>query len=301
MPHWWHACAPAACMPHRCRVGHGVLARSPPSVLTVLLDRRVPLSEGRIEPSDGNLQCCYHGWRFDGSGSCVAIPAVQQAGDEHAHRQACSSSQAFVPSYPVQVSGPAMSSCTTALGAHALCVVTTCLLRISNALLRRWLERPVQNADHACRSSMACYGSGQTAASTLGPRAMRLRCPGQRLCCSFLATKVGQHWGTYAHKGSDTRVSALECAVAACVAEAPYAGFSQFSASSQPATSLMSLRVFSYSRCKACLSGSGSLAMWSALQHGSVHGLLQSGALEDQADASEPAKIQGRHLPVALD
>ena len=71
----------------------------------------MPLSEGRIEPSDGNLQCCYHGWRFDGSGSCVAIPAVQQTGDEQAHRQACSNSQACVPSYPVQVNGPLMSGC----------------------------------------------------------------------------------------------------------------------------------------------------------------------------------------------
>ena len=35
--------------------------------------RKVPLSEGRVE-SDGTLLCSYHGWRFDGEGSCVDIP-----------------------------------------------------------------------------------------------------------------------------------------------------------------------------------------------------------------------------------
>ena len=70
---------------------------------TVVCCRRVPLSEGRLEPSDGSLQCCYHGWRFDGQGQCVAIPAVQHI-DEETHRHACSSPQACVPSFPVRVS-----------------------------------------------------------------------------------------------------------------------------------------------------------------------------------------------------
>jgi nitrite reductase/ring-hydroxylating ferredoxin subunit len=30
--------------------------------------RLAPLSEGRVEPSDGTLQCVYHGWRFDAAG-----------------------------------------------------------------------------------------------------------------------------------------------------------------------------------------------------------------------------------------
>jgi nitrite reductase/ring-hydroxylating ferredoxin subunit len=34
--------------------------------------RLVALSEGRI--SKGTLQCRYHGWRFDGTGTCVEIP-----------------------------------------------------------------------------------------------------------------------------------------------------------------------------------------------------------------------------------
>ena len=38
--------------------------------------RKVPLSEGRVE-DDGSLLCSYHAWRFDGQGSCVAVPQVE--------------------------------------------------------------------------------------------------------------------------------------------------------------------------------------------------------------------------------
>jgi phenylpropionate dioxygenase-like ring-hydroxylating dioxygenase large terminal subunit len=36
--------------------------------------RNVPLSLGRLR--DGLLECAYHGWRFDGSGACRAIPGL---------------------------------------------------------------------------------------------------------------------------------------------------------------------------------------------------------------------------------
>ena len=36
--------------------------------------RNVPLSLGRIR--DGELECRYHGWRFDGGGACRAIPGL---------------------------------------------------------------------------------------------------------------------------------------------------------------------------------------------------------------------------------
>jgi phenylpropionate dioxygenase-like ring-hydroxylating dioxygenase large terminal subunit len=36
--------------------------------------RRTPLSLGACDA--GVLQCAYHGWRFDGSGACVEIPAL---------------------------------------------------------------------------------------------------------------------------------------------------------------------------------------------------------------------------------
>jgi phenylpropionate dioxygenase-like ring-hydroxylating dioxygenase large terminal subunit len=40
--------------------------------------RRAPLSAGRVE--DGHLTCAYHGWSFDGSGTCRALPAVGPGG-----------------------------------------------------------------------------------------------------------------------------------------------------------------------------------------------------------------------------
>jgi len=42
--------------------------------------RKVPLSEGRVE-DDGTLLCSYHAWRFDGEGSCVAIPQLNEHDD----------------------------------------------------------------------------------------------------------------------------------------------------------------------------------------------------------------------------
>lgn len=36
--------------------------------------RRAPLSEGRVR--GGEIQCAFHGWRFDGRGRCVAVPTL---------------------------------------------------------------------------------------------------------------------------------------------------------------------------------------------------------------------------------
>ena len=55
-----------------------VLFRDDAGTAHALVDRcphrNVPLSLGRVQP-DGTLQCAYHGWRFDGTGRCTAIPA----------------------------------------------------------------------------------------------------------------------------------------------------------------------------------------------------------------------------------
>ncbi len=55
----------------------------------VLVDRcphrNVPLSGGRIV--GGDLQCPYHGWRFDASGHCTVLPALDGTPDR-AHRAA---------------------------------------------------------------------------------------------------------------------------------------------------------------------------------------------------------------------
>jgi phenylpropionate dioxygenase-like ring-hydroxylating dioxygenase large terminal subunit len=60
--------------------------------------RFAPLSEGRIE-KDGSLQCAYHGWRFNGSGACTAIPQSPAAvAEQHA-----ASPRACAVSYPTCV------------------------------------------------------------------------------------------------------------------------------------------------------------------------------------------------------
>ncbi|KAM6573745.1 hypothetical protein CsatA_017825 [Cannabis sativa] len=62
--------------------------------------RLAPLSEGRID-EDGNLQCSYHGWSFDGCGSCVKIP---QAAPEGPEARAIRSPRACVTRFPTLVS-----------------------------------------------------------------------------------------------------------------------------------------------------------------------------------------------------
>lgn len=56
--------------------------------------------EGRIDES-GNLQCSYHGWSFDGCGSCVVIPQASPQGPE---ARAVRSPKACVTRFPTLVS-----------------------------------------------------------------------------------------------------------------------------------------------------------------------------------------------------
>ncbi|KAG6629751.1 hypothetical protein I3843_14G107800 [Carya illinoinensis] len=58
--------------------------------------RLAPLSEGRIDEA-GYLQCSYHGWSFDGCGSCARIP---QASSEGPEAPAVKSSRACVTKFP---------------------------------------------------------------------------------------------------------------------------------------------------------------------------------------------------------
>lgn len=62
--------------------------------------RLAPLSEGRID-EDGNLQCSYHGWSFDGCGSCTQIP---QAASEGPEARAVRSLRACVTRFPTMIS-----------------------------------------------------------------------------------------------------------------------------------------------------------------------------------------------------
>lgn len=63
--------------------------------------RLAPLSQGRIEPSDGTLQCSYHGWRFEGSGAAAAIPQAAHESPE-AEQKSIASKRSCVATYPTQ-------------------------------------------------------------------------------------------------------------------------------------------------------------------------------------------------------
>lgn len=62
--------------------------------------RLAPLSEGRLD-ENGHLQCSYHGWSFDGCGSCSRIP---QASSEGPEARALKSSRACATRFPTMVS-----------------------------------------------------------------------------------------------------------------------------------------------------------------------------------------------------
>lgn len=77
----WHLVALSASVSRRKPLG--ILVAGTPVVLFrgadglgALIDRcphrNYPLSLGRLEA--GALECAYHGWRFDGSGRCLAVP-----------------------------------------------------------------------------------------------------------------------------------------------------------------------------------------------------------------------------------
>jgi len=59
--------------------------------------RLAALSEGRVT-EDGDVQCPYHGWSFDGSGACTAIPQMDDAAKG---ARVCSSSAARLTMLPV--------------------------------------------------------------------------------------------------------------------------------------------------------------------------------------------------------
>ena len=52
--------------------------------------RLVPLSEGRIN-AEGQLECPYHGWSFDGDGQCRHIPQAEAGTRSEGRRSNCTS------------------------------------------------------------------------------------------------------------------------------------------------------------------------------------------------------------------
>jgi phenylpropionate dioxygenase-like ring-hydroxylating dioxygenase large terminal subunit len=100
LPHYWYV----ACRSRQLRdtplrvLLHGipfVLFRDGRGTAGALLDRcphrNVRLSLGRVEAS-GNLECCYHGWQFDVTGACRAVPGLAGAVEAKGRR---------VDAYPV--------------------------------------------------------------------------------------------------------------------------------------------------------------------------------------------------------
>jgi len=90
--------------------------------------RLVPLSEGRIDER-GELQCGYHGWSFDGTGACTAVPQATEAvaGSARNSPRACATSvpcverQGMVWVWPEASGGPGSGSTVNAeAGAKAL-------------------------------------------------------------------------------------------------------------------------------------------------------------------------------------
>ena len=85
----WYYALPAArlkpgAMMAKTLLGEPVLlARSRAGKVFALRDicphRAVPLTDGRFDGHE--IECCYHGWRFDPSGRCTAIPSLVEGQD----------------------------------------------------------------------------------------------------------------------------------------------------------------------------------------------------------------------------
>ena len=67
--------------------------------------RLAPLSQGRIDPATGRIECAYHGWQFDTDGQVQDIP--QRSGTEQDLQRVASEpkSKYNAQNFPVHVSG----------------------------------------------------------------------------------------------------------------------------------------------------------------------------------------------------
>ena len=70
-----------------------VVWRDGAGVARALVDRcphrNVPLSAGRVPGGEGTLECGYHGWRFDGTGACTAVPGLLGGADAASPTRNC--------------------------------------------------------------------------------------------------------------------------------------------------------------------------------------------------------------------
>jgi len=90
---WYYALPGATLRPgamtHRLLLGEPLLiGRGTDGQVFALLDicphRGMPLTEGRFDGSE--VECCYHGWRFDRAGACTAIPWLVEGQDVNVGR-----------------------------------------------------------------------------------------------------------------------------------------------------------------------------------------------------------------------
>ena len=82
----WYYAMPAACLrpgrtTRKIMLGEPLLlGRKSDGGVFALRDicphRGIPLSDGRFDGHE--IECCYHGWRFDAAGRCVAIPSLAE-------------------------------------------------------------------------------------------------------------------------------------------------------------------------------------------------------------------------------
>jgi nitrite reductase/ring-hydroxylating ferredoxin subunit len=58
--------------------------------------RFAPLSQGRIDPKTGSIECPYHGWQFNTEGACTRIPQGET-------QKACDSPKTAADAIPVHI------------------------------------------------------------------------------------------------------------------------------------------------------------------------------------------------------
>jgi phenylpropionate dioxygenase-like ring-hydroxylating dioxygenase large terminal subunit len=64
--------------------------------------RLAPLSQGRVDPTTGCIECPYHGWQFSTTGACTRIP---QADSRRPAGSGSAADPTSATSFPVRVTG----------------------------------------------------------------------------------------------------------------------------------------------------------------------------------------------------
>ncbi len=79
----------------------GAAAKEWSALVDACPHRLAPLSQGRVDPQSGCIECPYHGWAFDKDGSLKSIPQL----DEGRTIQAATGNSGGATSLPVHAAG----------------------------------------------------------------------------------------------------------------------------------------------------------------------------------------------------